>query len=195
MTLAEKVKSVEEIFQSLDVEIAAFKNWSGLNCAPGCGKCCLKPDIQATVLEFLPLAYHRFKTEGYSPVLYERALQEEEGLCVILDQKSTKGMCGQYTYRGMICRLFGYSARLNKLNQAEILTCNVIKTEQATPFQQAAVLIQVGDRTVPVMARYYMQLLAIDAELGKTLYPVNTAIRKAFETVMHYYSYREMSED
>lgn len=195
MTLTDTVKSVEEIFQSLDVEVSAFKNWSGLSCASGCGKCCTKPDIEATVLEFLPLAYNLFKTEGYTPELYAHVIDEGDSLCALHDKTRSMGMCKNYTYRGMICRLFGYSARINRLNQAELITCSIIKTEQATPYQQAAVLIQVGDRTVPIMAKYYMQLLALDPELGKTLYPVNTAIRKAIEHVMHYYSYRESTED
>lgn len=195
MMLAEKVKSVEALFQSLDTEIAEFKNWSGLSCAPICGKCCLKPDIHATVLEFLPLAFHAFKADPEATDLYDRVTAEAEGLCAILDSKRTSGMCGNYRYRGLICRLFGYSSRINRLNQAELITCSIIKAEQAGAYQKAAVVVQVGDRSIPMMSNYYMQLLSIDADLGKTLYPVNTAIKLAFEQVMHYYAYRDSSED
>ena len=193
MTLAEKVRSVEEVFQALDLEITAFKQWSGLQCSYGCGKCCLKPDIHATVLEFLPLAYRLYK-EQKAYALYEQLSTSAEGPCVHYDNERAGGKCGAYEVRGLICRLFGYSARINKYQQADIMTCSVIKTEQAAPFQQAVVLIGLGERSVPVASRYYMQLMGIDDELSRTSYPINTAIRKALETVMHYYAYDENRE-
>ena len=49
---------MELVFDQLDKEIATFQSWSGLHCAWGCGKCCFKPDIEATILEFLPFALH-----------------------------------------------------------------------------------------------------------------------------------------
>ena len=58
MDLLEKIKAVEEEFQNLDKEISSFQSWSGLGCKIGCGKCCFKADIEATVLEFLPFAQH-----------------------------------------------------------------------------------------------------------------------------------------
>ena len=43
---------------------------------------------------------------------------------------------------------------------------------------------------VPIVSQYYRQLAAIDAELARPEYPINVAIRRALEGVMHYYSYR-----
>ncbi len=60
--LEEKVKSVEAVFEKLDAQIAKFQLWSSLHCEFGCGKCCFKPDIEATMLEFLPFALHLFKS-------------------------------------------------------------------------------------------------------------------------------------
>lgn len=194
ITLAEKVKSVEAIFQSLDVEIAGFQHWSGLHCAPGCGKCCFKPDINATALEFLPLAYHYFKA-GKAEALYEHVQQAADGLCIILDAGRTTGMCSDYHHRGMICRLFGYSARINKYGTPEIITCKIIKTEQEPAYQQAMTALDTKERSAPISANYYTQLMVLDEELGKTLYPINVAIKKALETVMHYYAYRDVNED
>jgi hypothetical protein len=57
MSLEEKVNLVKAVFEKLDKEIAAFQSWSGLHCKFGCGKCCTKPDIEATILEFLPFIY------------------------------------------------------------------------------------------------------------------------------------------
>lgn len=193
MTLAEKVKSVEEVFQALSSEVATFQDWSGLKCTPGCGKCCIKPDIDATILEFLPFAFHLYK-ENKALEFYERIKENPSSICAGLDPVRTGGMCSIYAHRGLICRLFGFSARINKHGKAEMLTCNVIKTEQATPYQQAVVVIGVGDKSIPIMAKYYMQLMAIDRELSHTAYPINIAIKKAIEEVLHYYAYREGEE-
>ena len=193
MTLTEKVKSVEEVFQNLSTEIATFQDWSGLKCNTGCGKCCIKADISATVLEFLPLAFHLYK-EKRAEEFYDKVKSSSSAFCAGLDQGRLGGMCSIYLHRGLICRLFGFSARLNKYGKTEMLTCNVIKTEQTTPYQQAMVVVGVGERTIPIMARYYMQLMAIDSDLNRTAYPINIAIKKALEVVMHYYAYRDSQD-
>lgn len=43
---------------------------------------------------------------------------------------------------------------------------------------------------MPIVSHYYRQLAAIDAELASAEHPVNLAIAKALEVVMHDYSYR-----
>ena len=60
MSIAHKVRSVERLFARLEIEINAFQKSSGLHCLAGCGKCCTKPDIDATPLEFLPYAFDLF---------------------------------------------------------------------------------------------------------------------------------------
>lgn len=177
------------MFLSLDSEIAEFKQWSGLGCKSGCGRCCLKPDIEATVLEFLPFAYHLYK-QGKAIEWLEKP-NLSASLCAILDSNQPGiGHCTTYTSRGLICRLFGYSARLNKYGQKELVSCQVIKTETPEAFANAFNATAAGKGT-PIMRDYYMKLYAIDWEMSQKFYPVNVAIRKALEAVLHYYSYRE----
>src|SRR5690349_12554142 len=129
MELEEKIAAVEELFQRLDDEIAKFQSGSGLHCKFGCGKCCFKPDIEATTLEFLPFAYHLYKTNRAFEWL-EKLKSSDSSLCLILNPtQNGAGLCSEYTYRGMICRLFGYSARTNKYSKPELVTCQIIKTE------------------------------------------------------------------
>ena len=59
-TLTGKVRAVKREYLKLDREIANFTRQSGLHCIKGCGECCKKPDIEATPLEFLPLALKLF---------------------------------------------------------------------------------------------------------------------------------------
>lgn len=189
MTPEEKVNEVEAVFQKLDEEIAAFQSSTGMHCKFGCGKCCFKPDIEATPLEFLPFALHLYK-EGRADEWYERLATSEEKLCFILNPtQSGAGLCTEYKHRGLICRLFGYSARTTKYEKKELVTCQIIKTEEPAEYQKGVELIEAGGR-VPVMSNFYMQLHAIDRDMTTEFYPINIAIRKAIESVLHYYAYR-----
>ncbi len=189
MDLEEKVKEVEAVFHRLDTAIAAFQAGSSLHCPPGCGKCCFKADIEATALEFLPFALHVYR-DGLAEIWYEKLKATDSTICQILNpQQGGTGLCSDYVYRGLICRLFGYSARTNKYSKRELITCHVIKTEQQESYERASKEVEAGG-DVPVMNEYYMQLHGIDADLARDFYPINTAMRKALETVMQYYAYR-----
>ena len=61
MQLHHKVRAVEKVFSSLQKEIESFQGESGLSCVANCGFCCTKADIEASALEFLPLAYALYK--------------------------------------------------------------------------------------------------------------------------------------
>jgi uncharacterized protein len=189
MSIEEKVSQVETVFKALDGEIAHFQAASNLHCKFGCGKCCFKPDIEATILEFLPFAYHLHQSNAAEGWL-EKLATSDSALCPILNPtQSGAGLCSAYNHRGLICRLFGYSARTNKYAQRELVTCQIIKTEQKENFESAEKKIEEGG-SIPVMSHYYMQLHAIDFELAGQFYPIKVAIRKAIETVLHYYAYR-----
>jgi uncharacterized protein len=189
VTLIEKVQAVEGVFRKLDEEIAAFQHWSTLHCKAGCGKCCFKPDIEATVLEFLPFANYLYQNDLAFQWL-EALKDTSSPICLILNSSQQKaGLCSEYEHRGLICRLFGYSARTNKYGKRELVTCQVIKTEQTQAYEATQMKIA-GGEGVPVMNQYYMQLHSIDHQLARDFYPINEAIRRAIETVLHYYAYR-----
>ncbi len=189
MSLEEKVSLVEAVFLKLDDEISSFQSWSSLHCKIGCGKCCFKPDIEATILEFLPFAYHLYHHHDAEEWLTKLALGDVS-LCPILSPtQSGIGLCSQYNHRGLICRLFGFSARTNKYEQPELVTCQIIKVEQQERFESTEKKIKEG-AIIPIMNQYYMQLHAVDFDLTNRFYPIRIAIQKAIETVIHYYAYR-----
>jgi len=188
--LLAKVQAVEQVFEKLDREISTFQSWSGLHCAWGCGKCCFKPDIEATILEFLPFAHYLY-TQNKASAWLEKLNKTNSSICLILNPtQGGAGLCSEYKHRGLICRLFGYSARINKYEIKELITCQIIKTEQTENFEQASMKIS-GGESVPVMSHYYMQLHAIDSELTREFFPINEAIKRAIEVILHYYAYRE----
>jgi uncharacterized protein len=188
MSIQEKVDAVNEVFRDLDHAIGQFQQSSGMHCQFGCGKCCFKADIEATALEFLPFAFHLYQQDLAFEWLEK--LKTADSICLILNPlQESHGLCSEYTHRGLICRLFGYSARTNKYNKKELVTCQVIKTEQPEAYEKAKANIEEG-QAVPVMSQYYMKLHSIDQQLAQDFYPINEAIKRAIETVLHYYAYR-----
>ena len=187
--LEQKALEVSLLMQKLDEEIAAFQSWSTLHCLPGCGKCCFKADIEATILEFIPFALYLYQHQKAETWLLKLE-KTTSTICLILNpMQEGAGLCSEYEYRGLICRLFGYSARTNKHGIHELITCQIIKTEQAESFVAAEQRIGSGE-PVPVMAQFYMRLSSIDFELTREFYPINEAIKKAIQTVLQYFSYR-----
>lgn len=194
MSLARKVKAVERLFNRLDAEVAGFKAQTGLGCVAACGRCCTKPNIEATVLEFLPLAYAAYK-EGRAYALWEKLNQStSDTTCALLGPQSGEalGFCNDYLHRGLICRLFGFSTVTGKGGVRLLSTCSTIKTSFPESFKGATEHIQSGGKA-PHGIDYAYALIGIDAQLGTHRMPINTAIRLALEHVMAYYSYRRKS--
>lgn len=190
MSLREKAQQVEQVFQQLDLAISKFQSSSTLHCKFGCGKCCFKPDIEASPIEFLPFAQYLYDS-GKALDWFERLRESDGQLCLILNPtQSGAGLCSEYKHRGLICRLFGYSARVNKYGTRELVTCNIIKSEQTSAYEIAEKSVE-GGSDVPVMSHYYMQLHSIDPDLAREFFPINKAIQRALETVLSYYAYRD----
>ena len=194
MSIEIKVAAVEELFRKLDLEINTLQTETKLHCNVGCGKCCTKLDIEASPLEFLPLAFHIFLNGDAEKVLAELEIKTST-ICHIYNPLTlldkVNGSCSNYPYRGLICRLFGYAATKDKYGQLRLATCKIIKTEQVKNFENASNLIQNG-LPVPIFTDYYMNLSQIDYHLGNIILPINKALKYAIEEVLQYYAYRPL---
>lgn len=179
------------MFNNLSKDISDFQDTTNLKCLAQCGLCCTKPDISATPLEFLPLAYHLFKQK--KALEWREHLSEFKGsICPLFKSlvlEGDRGFCSDYKHRGLICRLFGFSASLDKTGKPTFITCRPIKETMPDEFNNAQRLINDGG-LVPVMRNYYFQLSGIDANLNMRFYPIREAMLKALETVLAYYAYR-----
>lgn len=192
MAIEHKVRLVEELFDRLEIEITAFQSETHLSCKAGCGKCCSTPNIDASPLEFLPWAFHLF-LNGIAEETLEELNNTTTKNCLLYRPLSVlehhKGKCSNYRYRGLICRLFGYAATTDKYGKLRLATCKIIKEEQQENFIAAEESINKG-KYIPVFTDYYMRLAQIDMRLGRTLLPINEALKMAIEEVLHYYAYR-----
>lgn len=196
MAIPQLVASVEEVFAELETEIASFQSHSKLFCLTGCGECCKKPDIEATILEFLPFADYLYQNNIAEKYLDKIQSGEVGDLCLIFSphyKSGMSGLCGEYKYRGLICRLFGYSASLDKHGIPVLATCKIIKESQTENYNNISEKLKNGE-SIPVMRNYYMKLYAIDPMLSEKFYPINEAIAKAIEKVLFYQQYKETED-
>lgn len=189
-TLPQKVNEVRKVYARLDKEIADFQQKSSLHCLSGCGECCKKPDIEATPLEFLPLALDLFD-EGKAEIALEEIQSKRDSLCYVFRPHITNfgGLCNAYPNRGLICRLFGFTARRDKEGKPELVTCKLIKEQQNEAYNNAISSIKNGEKVV-VMSDYYSRLAHVDHTMTQ-FYPINEAMAKSLEMVLSYYAYRK----
>ncbi|MFD0761042.1 YkgJ family cysteine cluster protein [Lutibacter aestuarii] len=192
MSIERKVRLIEQMFGCLEQEITTFKKQFDMQCVSGCGKCCTKLDVEASPLEFLPWAFYLFLNDKAEEVLRELN-HKSTTICHIYQPlsltDSSSGSCGEYRYRGLICRLFGYAAVKDKYGQLRLATCKILKESQPQNYQQVIDALK-NKASIPVFTDYYMQLSQIDFTLGATILPINKALIRAIEEVLSYYAYR-----
>lgn len=191
MSIIRKVRAVEKVFSRLEIETQSLRESTGMHCLSGCGRCCMKPDIEASPLEFLPLAFSWY-LQGKAEEMLVQASQSQSKICLLFQPvflSDRNGSCGSYPYRGLICRLFGFATSRDKNGQRKLVTCKLIKDGQPEAYQKADKMIQ-DKAYVPSFINYYQQLAQIDFRLANQMLPINEAIQVAVQEVMKHYSYR-----
>ncbi len=185
MQIEKEVQAVRKIFNEIEKERQKFFEKAPLHCPSDCTACCQGKNIAATALEFFPYAWEMFREGKIEDKYWEFKSQEKEG-CLLLESDSTssKTFCSQYENRGVICRLFGNSAMIDKNGTKQYSGCKTLK-EKITDLEQFNIDLQ---KTAPVYSNYYYKLRGIDIQYGALLLPINIAILKSLEVV--YYNTR-----
>jgi Fe-S-cluster containining protein len=176
---------IRQIYQEIDQQIALFQKATGLYCPAGCGSCCESQEVEATVLELLPLAEELFQTTRQDSVAeqIERHEKKEDRTCVFYHPDPRipgNGCCGCYPARALVCRLFGFAGRYNKSEELEFSTCKKIKAQDPEKVRTAQAQIQAG-LSVPVFQSSFMRLACLHPALGFQRLPINQALKKALE--------------
>lgn len=183
--LYHKIQRVQRILNKASLATDKFCKLSGLKEIHGCHDCCLKKDIIASPLEFLPLAYALYK-KGSADKIYDRMAKLKENMpCFFLSLTNKKGGCKQYENRGLICRLFGFSSNNDKDDHPRLITCRKIKNTEAYCHLSPAIM-----KKSPEFQDFYIQLEAIDFSMAGEQLQINDAIRRALEIILNYESLR-----
>ncbi len=178
------VIAVEEVFRELDEHIERMTSKTGMKCLHLCGACCRKTEIEASPIEFIPLAAWLYKSGKVDEFLTRLDQSDEAGYCVLFSPEAWKDEnwgCMNYEKRGLICRLFGFGYRLSREGTPELVTCKLMKESCPAAVARAR---QSGIETpeeVPLFLNYSMQLYSIDPDLAINRLPINRAIRLAIE--------------
>lgn len=194
MRFEEKVNEVLKIYRIVDADVHSFEMMSGLRCLRFCSRCCINVKVTATVLELLPLAYWLYKkqTARFWLEKLDAVRADKERRCILLrfpKHSRNVGRCMVYKMRPLICRLFGFSAVIDKSNQPQLVTCKVIKKVYNASYLQTS--RSLGTLPVPIMKRYYAMLYPLDFIDAQKFYPLNEALRMAIETVLFHFSYHQ----
>ena len=185
-----KIHRIKRLLQQAEYQTNKFSFSAGIACSTNCGICCLKPDIEATVLEFIPAAYYLFKSNRLDEIWNKLESQDADGVCVFYQSLAEDhGNCGMYEHRGLICRLFGYSTQKNKHGALQLVTCKKIKQ-----LQNFGSITDKDLVLAPNFVNFYSQLSNLDLQLGSNLMPINEAIKKALEIMfLKYLEYENHS--
>lgn len=187
-SLYQKIQKVETLQTVIDREIKAFKIGSGIDCLQHCSECCNYQEIMATPLEFLPFAWHAFKLGQLDYWFNELEKNSENHHCVFYCGDGNNWGCQIYPVRGLICRLFGFSAITDKTGKPVYGACKVLKQQKIDLVNKTRELVSKGAR-IPVMAHQYRRLASIDPVSGNEFLPINRAVKKSLEIIYFHFAY------
>ncbi len=178
-----------EAFQEMDTHIVTFQRATGIQCIESCAKCCelSSPKVEASVLEMIPLAIHWWEMGRADAFLKDFQFADQNHRCVLFNPSATPqkpGACSAYAFRPLMCRLFGFSAVVDKYGRSVIVLCPVLKQKQPGRLAEIQEKIDQGLKP-PLYKNYARKILLIDPQLGFPLYPINEAIHRALGLIGH----------
>ena len=177
---------VLKIYREIDQKTARLQSAFGLRCPHLCGACCDNPEVEATVLETLPLAeeiYLRNELDSLLGALEERRNQADFRCVLFLANPGVPGtgMCSCYRFRPLVCRLFVFAARRNKFGNLELSTCKLIKLREPEAVRKAETAISEGRLDVAVYQNSFMRIASLQPGIGFRRLPINVALKEALE--------------
>lgn len=173
-------KDIEDLYKESSFAFQSFQKESGLLCLSGCGGCCIHPNIEATMLEMLPLAL-KIIDNGSENDLYEK-LNEDHTICLFYQKTNSdgsQGYCKVYHERPSVCRSFGASARKKKDGTKEWLVCKVIKEHHQNILPHHML------ESAPVIGTFALKIRGLDHNLSKEIYPINMALKLMLEKLLY----------
>ncbi|MBN2482793.1 MAG: YkgJ family cysteine cluster protein [Candidatus Omnitrophica bacterium] len=179
------IRQLLRLFHQVDKETIRFKRMTGIRCPDNCGACCMRPDVETTALEMLPLAVELWaqNTADYWLEKIERSLYP--GLCVFFEADpvtSGNGRCRIYALRPLICRLFGFFTVKNKHDEYVYGSCKIIRAKYPQSYQKTQQMLKDGFHPSN-MTDFTVQVLCIGSDLGRKMHPINIAASIALEKV------------
>jgi len=177
------VRSVFKVYENLDKQIENFSRISSLRCPDGCGVCCENPNVEATILEMLPLAQEIYLLGKENEILeaLDARMERTDASCILYQPDPEiygNGRCLFYVHRPLICRLFGFAARKNKYNIIDFSPCKVIK-EKGPHLAQRAQIAITNQILPPMYQESALRVASVLPSMGFSRFPINQAMWEA----------------
>ena len=188
MSIRDFSGKLQVLYQELSETFSSYQSSTGLACLSGCGRCCLNPDIEASVLEMIPFALKVYD-EGKLDEWLSRTEKPAREFCVIYEgTPDGQGKCGSYRERPAICRMFGVSGYFNKEHQATLSVCKFIKDKYPLLTQETEAITTLEN--TPMLSFWSSKMSDLDPQLIQERMPINQAIQRALEKVALYAQYQ-----
>lgn len=191
MAASNLIERVKAVFKDIDTSTRKASEETGLRCPTGCRRCCENPNVEASVLEMLPLAEEVIAAGRYEDVL-ESVANSTNQYCVFLKGKETHPHwgCSAYENRPSVCRLFGFAGVRNKVNRNEFAFCRVHKETQPAQVEAVKNATVLNRVRVPLFSEFATRLEEIEPNLGSARYPINEALVLALQRLAYENSLR-----
>ena len=188
MNIKEFSYNLQKLYQEMSDSFSSYQSSTGWSCLPSCGKCCLNPEVDASILEMIPMAYSIY-LEGKVDEWLEKLQTTKQQHCIIYEQgeKEGEGKCGRYKDRPSLCRMFGVSGHYNKQHEISLSVCKLIKEKYNLFDKELKGRLQ----ETPMMADWSMKLASIDPQLIQDKMPINKALLGALEKVAFTLQYQD----
>jgi len=174
------------VYSELEEQMARFKKAARIDCPGKCQKCCETARlVEASPLEMLPLSNHLWQRGEAESALEQLRKMDTEFPCFLLNRNPyplSKGGCNYYSYRPLVCRLFGFSAVPDKYGSPRIALCKPMKESNPEIEDHINEMIREG-LGVPIVSHFSRRVAFIDPNLGQDRYSINHSLKKALEIV------------
>lgn len=187
MNIREFSHNLKNLYQEMSDTFSTYQKSTGWNCLNSCGRCCLNPEIEATLYEMIPMALSIYD-EGKLDEWIEKLTTTTQQYCLayVHGEKEGEGKCGHYHDRPAVCRMFGVAGYRNKKNEVTLSICKFIKENNS--ITEAPTNLDVNK--TPMMVEWSFKLASLDQRLIQEKLPINQALLKALEKVALYAEYQ-----
>lgn len=190
MNIRELAQEVTKVFEEMSQTFSAYQNSTGLACLPGCGRCCQNPDVEATVLEMIPLAV-KIYDEGKLDEWMDRLENNHQDICLLFqDQGNGKGFCGSYAQRPSVCRMFAVAATHDKHQKLTLSICKFIREENQALASEVS--NSVLDKNTPSLVSWSTRITNLGSQELNVRKPLNLALKSALEKISLYAQYQNI---
>lgn len=191
MNIREITFNLLNIYQEMSLTFGQFQASLKLPCLTGCGRCCLNPEIEASVLEMLPFAL-KIYDEGKLEEWLEQTENRNQSWCLLFkgDVTSGLGQCGHYGERPAVCRMFGVAGLKDKNQNSKLSICKFIR--EANPEKIKTIEEQNSTQEIPMLSQWYSRISSLGDPSMQERIPINQAIEEALKKIAFNAQYKSI---